>query len=53
MTMEVSIEYEYDYVQSDKILAIVREFEDNLKALDKNCVCRNFQISSTMEYQRD
>lgn len=51
--MKVSIEYEYDFVQTDKILKIVREFEDNLKVLDKNYVCRNFQISSTEKYVRD
>jgi len=52
MTMKVRIEYEYGDVQSDKILQLVMDFEKKLTALDKNCVCRNFQISALGEYER-
>lgn len=50
MTMAMKLEYEYDYVDSDKILQIIKEFENKLKELDNEIVCRNFQIQSNVEY---
>jgi len=50
MAMNLKLEYEYDYVNADKILSEIKEFERNLKLLDKNIVCKNFQIKSNSRY---